>query len=52
VDAFYPVHTGEAGGIIGRIVSLSVGCWLATMLVLGISLWWRRGAQRRASAVE
>ncbi len=46
VDGFYPIHTGEAGGIIGRIVSLSVGCWLATMLALGISLWRRRGAQR------
>jgi uncharacterized iron-regulated membrane protein len=47
VDGFYSIHTGEAGGIMGRIVSLSVGCWLATMLVLGICLWWRRGAQGR-----
>jgi len=44
VDGFYPIHTGEAGGIAGRIVSLSVGCWLATMLVLGLSLWRRRAA--------
>jgi uncharacterized iron-regulated membrane protein len=50
VDGFYPIHTGEAGGVIGRIVSLSVGCWLATMLALGISLWRRRGAPRRVSA--
>jgi uncharacterized iron-regulated membrane protein len=50
VDGFYPIHTGEAGGVIGRIVSLSVGCWLATMLALGISLWRRRGASRRVSA--
>ena len=49
VDGFYPIHTGEAGGIIGRIVSLSVGCWLATMLALGISLWWRRGAPPTAT---
>jgi hypothetical protein len=27
-----------------------VGCWLATMLALGISLWRRRGAPRRVSA--
>jgi len=50
VDGFYPIHTGEAGGVIGRIVSLSVGCWLAAMLALGISLWRRRGAPRRISA--
>jgi hypothetical protein len=45
----YPIHTGEAGGVIGRIVSLSVGCWLATMLALGISLWRRTRAPRRVS---
>jgi uncharacterized iron-regulated membrane protein len=42
VDGFYPIHTGEAGGTMGRILSLSVGVWLAAMLGLGILLWRRR----------
>lgn len=48
VDGFYPIHTGEAGGIVGRILSLSVGVWLAAMLGLGILLWQRRRAGRQA----
>ena len=47
VDSFYAIHTGEAGGIIGRIVSLGVGFWLAGVLTLGIILWQRRRASGR-----
>lgn len=42
LDNLYPVHTGEAGGIVGRLVTLAVGAWLLAMLVLGLGLWWIR----------
>lgn len=38
----YPVHTGEALGVAGRLVTLGIGLWLLTMLVLGFGLWWAR----------
>ena len=38
----YPIHTGEVGGLPGRLVALSVGAWLLAMLVLGLGLWWKR----------
>lgn len=38
----YPIHTGEALGLAGRLVSLAVAAWLLTMLVLGLGLWWIR----------
>ena len=41
-DALFPVHTGEAGGLIGRILVLCTGLWLASMIVIGIRLWWLR----------
>ena len=52
VDALYPLHTGEIGGWLGRLVSLSVALWLLGMLVLGVSLWsGRRRSRRVLSAV-
>ena len=38
----YPIHTGEAGGLAGRLLSLATGTWLLAMLVLGLGLWWAR----------
>jgi uncharacterized iron-regulated membrane protein len=38
----YPVHTGEALGVVGRVLALVVGVWLLTMLVLGVGLWLAR----------
>ena len=38
----YPVHTGEALGVVGRVFMLLVGAWLLTMLVLGVGLWLAR----------
>ena len=38
----YPVHTGEALGVVGRVFILLVGAWLLTMLVLGVGLWLAR----------
>lgn len=48
-DTLFPVHTGEAGGLAGRVLALCTGLWLAAMIVIGVRLWWlRRPAQRRA----
>ena len=44
LDNLYPVHTGEAGGVLGRGLSFAVGAWLLGMLVLGVGLWWSRRA--------
>ena len=42
LDNLYPVHTGEAGGTVGRVISLAVAAWLLAMLTLGLGLWWIR----------
>lgn len=42
VDLLFPIHTGEAAGIVGRIVTLTIGLWLLSMIVLGLLLWWTR----------
>lgn len=42
VSSFYPLHTGEALGLVGRLLSLAIGVWLATSILLGLLLWWRR----------
>jgi uncharacterized iron-regulated membrane protein len=41
-NGIYAFHTGEAGGPLGRVLVLLIGLWLATMVVLGVQLWWRR----------
>jgi uncharacterized iron-regulated membrane protein len=40
----YPIHTGEAVGLPGRLLTLAIGAWLFTMLLLGFGLW---SARRR-----
>jgi uncharacterized iron-regulated membrane protein len=50
MDALYPVHTGEAAGPLGRLLSLAFGSWLLTMLVLGIGLWSARRRKLSRSA--
>lgn len=42
MSALFPLHTGEAGGVAGRILSIAVGLWLVTMIVAGVLLWFRR----------
>ncbi|MDV6330734.1 PepSY-associated TM helix domain-containing protein [Asticcacaulis sp. 201] len=42
LDTLYPLHTGQIGGVAGRIVQLLIGLWLTSMIGLGISLWWTR----------
>lgn len=41
-DALFPVHTGEAAGLTGRILVLCTGLWLASMTAIGVRLWWLR----------
>jgi uncharacterized iron-regulated membrane protein len=42
LDTIYPLHTGQIGGVTGRIVQLLIGLWLIAMIGMGISLWWTR----------
>jgi uncharacterized iron-regulated membrane protein len=34
------------GGIAGRLAVLTVGLWLITMILLGITLWLKRRGKR------
>ena len=52
MGSLYPLHTGEAGGTLGRILAMAIGVWLVTMIVLGVLLWLRRRARQRASAAR
>jgi len=49
VDALFPVHTGEAGGLAGRILVLCTGLWLIGMIFIGPRLWWLRRARRQCA---
>ncbi|HEY0624071.1 PepSY-associated TM helix domain-containing protein [Sphingomonas sp.] len=46
MSALFPIHTGEAGGIIGRLLSIAIGLWLVTMIVAGTLLWLKRRKPR------
>lgn len=46
MSALFPIHTGEAGGLVGRILSIAIGLWLVTMVVAGVLLWLRRRKPR------
>jgi uncharacterized iron-regulated membrane protein len=48
-DAIFPLHTGEALGMAGRIAVLLIGAWLATMIALGACLWWTRRRPRQST---
>jgi len=45
-DALYPLHTGELGGLPGRLVLLVLGLMLLVMGVFGIRLWLARRPSR------
>lgn len=49
MSTLFPIHTGEAGGIVGRVLSIAVGLWLVTMIVAGVLLWTRRRKPRPKS---
>lgn len=46
MSALFPIHTGEAGGFAGRLLSIAIGLWLVTMIVAGTLLWFRRRRPR------
>ncbi len=48
LDSLFAVHTGEAGGLAGRILMILVGLWILTVSILGALLWWSRTQRRRA----
>ncbi|MBX3594611.1 PepSY-associated TM helix domain-containing protein [Sphingomonas sp.] len=47
MSALFPIHTGEAGGLVGRLLSIAIGLWLITMIVTGVWLWAKRRRPRR-----
>ncbi len=50
-DAAFPVHNGEIGGVVGRVLVMLAGLALPTLYVTGLLAWWRkRRVSRRTSA--
>ncbi|AJA08086.1 hypothetical protein SKP52_05805 [Sphingopyxis fribergensis] len=49
MSALFPIHTGEAGGTMGRLLSIAIGLWLITMIVAGVMLWIKRRKPRAKS---
>ena len=47
VASLYPLHTGEAGRLIGRVLVMIVGFWLAASIVFGVLLWFRRSRRKK-----
>lgn len=35
----FPIHSGQIGGVAGRVIVLGIAIWLLTMIGLGLSLW-------------
>ena len=49
VDALFAIHTGEAGGRIGRLLALSVGLGWLSLGLFGWRLWRARRALQRSA---
>lgn len=47
--SLYPLHTGEAGGMVGRVLVMIVGIGLTAVTVFGFLLWLRRRDARRVT---
>lgn len=47
VKLLHPLHTGQLGGLPGRLLVMTIGIWLAIMVVLGLRL-----RQARRSVLE
>ena len=41
-ESLFALHTGEAGGIAGRVAVFLAGTALVTLIVFGLRLWWAR----------
>lgn len=52
LDHLFAFHTGEIGGLPGRLAALAVGGWLTLMGGLGARLWSVRRAGRTAAGVR
>ena len=55
IEWLYPIHTGQISAVPGRLLNLAVGCWLVTMIVLGVLSWQRRArrvSESRRSAAD
>lgn len=50
VDSLFSFHTGEMGGLPGRLAAAAIGIWLVAMNLLGLSLWLARRRLRRGHA--
>ncbi len=44
VDYLFSFHTGEVAGLGGRLIVLTIGLWLISMILLGLALWQARRA--------
>ncbi len=42
MESLFAFHTGEMGGLPGRLLMVAIGLWLTSMIVIGTLLWWRR----------
>lgn len=48
-DAFYPLHTGKAGGLIGKLFQFLTGLAPATLFITGFVMWRRRVGKKQPS---
>jgi len=49
----YPLHTGQIGGVLARVLVLGVALWLLSMIILGLLLWRSRRLRfRRKNATS
>lgn len=50
LQAQFPLHSGQVGGLAGRVVVSALGVALAVLAGTGTVIWWRKRAGRRAAA--
>lgn len=43
INWMFPLHNGEAFGLLGRIVVFVTGISLALLYITGLLIWWRKG---------
>ena len=49
-DAAFSVHSGEIGGLVGRLLVMLAGLSLPALYVTGIWAWWQRTRRKRGAA--